>query len=207
MTRCAGLVSKIRATLSTKPKPLATCPHAFSRMYSGSSTSDWFIVLFTSVLIGQSDYYWFWFYDMHLIQKSTINPVVANTHLSNIPSVDFELIAVSSFKQTQASVLTELDGFCFSLVSKQFKLNFSRGASVWSVASFEGHLVRRICYKHNFLVSECKEFCSFIIVVQQLTTSQPNVEMLMQNCKRKVAKQLRSIPAQLKIVRMPFCVF
>ena len=94
---------------------------------------------------------------MHSTGNSTINPVVADTYLSNIPSVDFELIAVSSFKQTQASVLTELDRLCFSLISKQFKLNFSRGASVWSVASFEGHLVRRIC-KKQFLVSECKEF-------------------------------------------------
>ena len=47
-------------------------PHAFSRAWRQlhllASNSDWLIVLFTSVAIGQSNYFvlWFWFYDTQL---------------------------------------------------------------------------------------------------------------------------------------------
>ena len=41
-----------------KPEPTVTCSHAFSRAWRRfhvfASSSDWFIVLFTSVVIGQS---------------------------------------------------------------------------------------------------------------------------------------------------------
>ena len=66
-------------------------------------------------------------------------------YLSNIPRVHFELITVSSVKKTQTSVFTKQDRLCFTLVAQQFKLNFSCCASVWSVTSFESHLVCCIC--------------------------------------------------------------
>ena len=66
-------------------------------------------------------------------------------YLSNIPCVHFELITVTSVKKTQTSVFTKQDRLCFTLVAQQFKLNFSCCASVWSVTSFESHLVCCIC--------------------------------------------------------------
>ena len=46
-----------------KPKPIVTCSHAFSRarrlLHVLASNSDWFIGLFTSALIGQSNSFGF----------------------------------------------------------------------------------------------------------------------------------------------------
>ena len=47
-----------------KPKTIVTYSHAFSRAWRHvfASNSDWFIWLFTTVVIGQSNYFgWFWF--------------------------------------------------------------------------------------------------------------------------------------------------
>ena len=48
-----------------KPKPIVTCSHAFSRtwrrLHVFALSSDWFIGLSTSVVIGQSDYFGFGF--------------------------------------------------------------------------------------------------------------------------------------------------
>ena len=48
-----------------KPKPLATYSYALSRAWHGrrvfASSSDWFIGLFTTVVIGQSNYFGFGF--------------------------------------------------------------------------------------------------------------------------------------------------
>ena len=48
-----------------KPKPIVTYSHAFSRAWHGrhvfASSSDWFIRLFTTVVIGQSNYFGFGF--------------------------------------------------------------------------------------------------------------------------------------------------
>ena len=51
-------------------KPIVTCSHTFSRAWHRlhvifASSSDWFIALFPSVVIGRSDY-WYWFYDTQL---------------------------------------------------------------------------------------------------------------------------------------------
>ena len=60
------LVSKTRATFSTnetKPKPIVIFSHAFSRAWHQlqifASHSDWLIALFTSVMIGQSNFFAF----------------------------------------------------------------------------------------------------------------------------------------------------
>ena len=46
-----------------KLKPIVTCSHAFSRawrkIYAFASSSDWFIALFASVVIGQSNSFGF----------------------------------------------------------------------------------------------------------------------------------------------------
>ena len=48
-----------------KPKPIVTYSHAFSRAWHGRhvfvSSSDWFTGLFTTVVIGQSNYFGFGF--------------------------------------------------------------------------------------------------------------------------------------------------
>ena len=48
-----------------KPKPIVIYLHAFSRAWHGrhvfASSSDWFIGLFTTVVIGQSNYFGFGF--------------------------------------------------------------------------------------------------------------------------------------------------
>ena len=52
-----------------KQKPSVTCSHAFSRprpLHVFASSSDWFIALFASVVIGQSKLNWFWSYDSQL---------------------------------------------------------------------------------------------------------------------------------------------
>ena len=47
-----------------KPKPIVTCSYVFSRawrrIYVFASSSDWFIGLSASVVIGQNDYFWSW---------------------------------------------------------------------------------------------------------------------------------------------------
>ena len=53
---------KTRATFSTnkkQTKPIVVCSHTFSRawLYVFAWSSDWFITLFTFVLIGQSNYF------------------------------------------------------------------------------------------------------------------------------------------------------
>ena len=49
----------------SKPKPIVLSPHAFSRawrqLYELASNSDWLVVLFTSIAIGQSNYFGFGF--------------------------------------------------------------------------------------------------------------------------------------------------
>ena len=51
-------------------KPVPSCSHAFSRAWRRlrvfASSSDWFVALFESLVIGQSKYHCFWFYDAHL---------------------------------------------------------------------------------------------------------------------------------------------
>ena len=50
---------------AAKPKPIMPCSHAFSltwhRLHIFASISDWFIALFASVVIGQSNYFGFGF--------------------------------------------------------------------------------------------------------------------------------------------------
>ena len=61
------LVGKVRPLFSAngKPKPIVICLHAFSRawrvLHVFASDSDWFIVLFTSFVINQNDYFRFGF--------------------------------------------------------------------------------------------------------------------------------------------------
>ena len=51
--------------MESKPKPIVFWPHAFSRawrqLHVFASNSDWLVVLFTSVAIGQSNYVGFGF--------------------------------------------------------------------------------------------------------------------------------------------------
>ena len=61
------MVNKTRATVSTNgnPNQNQSWPHAFSRawrrLHVFASNSDWLVVLFTSVAIGQSNYFGFGF--------------------------------------------------------------------------------------------------------------------------------------------------
>ena len=53
------------------PKPITTCSNAFSRawrrLHVPASSSDWFIGLSASVVIGQSDFFqWSWVFDTRL---------------------------------------------------------------------------------------------------------------------------------------------
>ena len=49
----------------SKPKPIVSSPHAFSRawrqLHVFALNSDWLVVLFTSVAMGQSNYFGFGF--------------------------------------------------------------------------------------------------------------------------------------------------
>ena len=59
------LLKKSRATFRSevKPKPIVTCLHAFfrawGRLHVFASSSDWFIALFTTVVISQSNNFGF----------------------------------------------------------------------------------------------------------------------------------------------------
>ena len=69
----------------SKPKPIVFSPHAFSRawrqLHVFASSSDWFVVLFTSVAIGQSNYFGFGF--THSKKKN-------NRSNDNLPYLKFE---------------------------------------------------------------------------------------------------------------------
>ena len=43
----------------SQPKPIVFWPHAWRQLHVFASNSDWLVVLFTSVVIGQSNYFGF----------------------------------------------------------------------------------------------------------------------------------------------------
>ena len=59
-------------TNETQPNPITTCSHAFSRawcrFHEFASNSDWFIPLFTSVVIGQNNFFGFGFIEYHSVK-------------------------------------------------------------------------------------------------------------------------------------------
>ena len=65
--KLAPLSQPIRSKTKTA---IVTRSHTFSRascrLLVFSSSFDWFTGLSVSFVIGQSDYFWFWFYDTHL---------------------------------------------------------------------------------------------------------------------------------------------
>ena len=56
--------------MRTKPKPIAPCARDFSRALSElqviARNCDWFIALFAPIVIGRSNYFWYWYFDSHL---------------------------------------------------------------------------------------------------------------------------------------------
>ena len=116
-TRCFGFAS-LRSLIGSKNsrhflnqsdaklKPIVTWSHAFSRAWSRlrvfASSSDWFLVLFSCVLIGQSDHFsfgfttiienrsmlvcftslcdWFKRNSSHLLDQSDVKPIVTWSH-------------------------------------------------------------------------------------------------------------------------------
>ena len=65
-TLCDWLTKHVPQFLNqSKPKPIVFSPHAFSRawrqLHEFASNSDWLVVLFTFVAIGQRNYFGFGF--------------------------------------------------------------------------------------------------------------------------------------------------
>ena len=73
-----------------KPKPIVTYSHAFSRAWHGrhvfASSSDWFIGLFTTVVIGQSNYFGFGFTTLKRKPLSISN--ARNSDSSGFPNTE-----------------------------------------------------------------------------------------------------------------------
>ena len=63
-------VAPVFRRMRSKPKTSGTLYAPFSCTLSKlnliAENSDWFIALFAPVVIGQSDYFWYWIFDSHM---------------------------------------------------------------------------------------------------------------------------------------------
>ena len=86
----------------SKPKPIVFSPHAFSRawrqLHVFASSSDWFVVLFTSVSIGQSNYFGFGFTHSKKKKQNALMTICLTSSLKASPTngLDGSLSLLSS---------------------------------------------------------------------------------------------------------------